>query len=175
LTGGTAGTLVVVSHGRGAINNVPFGNGIAPYATTTCSDYYDFFTLSGIGTFTARVPVDNNPNCNTNTLTPRNVYWVTNLASCSSATPLTQCWNLITAGTSVVGQAIQITGLSNANLGGTPFVAGDPAGRDPTAVTLANFSATTRGTGSAWLVLLAAMVLSGSALLWVRRRQANQH
>jgi hypothetical protein len=174
LTGGSAGTLVVVSHGRGAISHVPFGNGIAPYANQTCSDYYDFFTLSGSGTFTALVPVDNNPNCNTNTLTPRNVYWVTNLASCSSSTPNTLCWNLVSAGTSVNGQGIQIAGLTNTDLGGTPFVAGDPSGRDPTAVTLTNFAATeTVGANVGWVWLVVVVLLSLGLLWWASRRRAR--
>ena len=175
LKDGTSGTVVVVSHGRGSLSNVPFGNGSTPYAVQTCSDYYDFFTVGGTGTFTAIVPVDNNTNCNNNTLALKKVFWVTSLAACSSSTPKSQCWNLISSGTSVVTQTIQISGLTNTDLGGTPIVAGDPAGLDPTAVTLVNFRAVeTVDAGMGGLALLAVMVLlSFGALLWTRRRHAR--
>ena len=176
LKGGSGGTVVVVSYGRGSLSNVPFGNGTAPYDTQTCSDYYDFFTVGGTGTFTATVPVDTSPaTCSTNTLTPKKVFWVTNLATCSSSTPNSQCWNLISSGTSVVGPAIQITGLSSSNLGGTPFVAGDPTGLDPTAVTLVDFRAEATTAASPWGVVLVALVvlMSLGTLLWGLRRHTH--
>ena len=56
---------------------------------------YDFFTIGGNGTWNVQVPIDDNTNCNTNTLTPKKVAWITNLAQCSPATN-TACWNAIT-------------------------------------------------------------------------------
>jgi hypothetical protein len=79
------------------------------------------------------------------------------------------------SGTTVNGQAIQITGLSNTDLGGTPMVAGDPAGLDPTAVTLVNFGAAeTAGTNLLWVALLTVGLLLGlGTLRWSRRRSTH--
>ncbi|HEY4720292.1 MAG TPA: hypothetical protein VII92_00480, partial [Anaerolineae bacterium] len=173
LSGGS-GTDVIVSYGRG-LANAPFGNGITPYANQMCSDYYDFFTVGGSGTYTATVPVDNTANCNTNTLNAKKVFWITTTLSLCSPASNTACWGLVPTTTLTVnisGQNLVIAGLTVAQLGGTSFVAGDTGGDDPTAITLREIGATSNIDGRGWLiVLLGLSVFVASAIgLALRRR-----
>ncbi len=173
LSGGS-GTAVVVSYGRG-LANAPFGNGITPYANQMCSDYYDFFTVGGSGTYTASVPVDNTPNCNTSTLNAKKVFWVVDLSQCSPSTN-TACWGLVPTATLTVtisGQKLVVSGLTVIQLGGTPFVAGDTSGSDPTAITLREMDAASSDGGRGWLIVLMGVSLCGlGVLLWAGRRRA---
>ncbi len=121
LSGGS-GTAVIISHGR---TNAPFGQPIAADVADLCSDYYDFFIVGGSGTWQVAVPVDDNPDCNQRVRDEMRLYWIENIADC--ATPGSSiCWDLRTAVT-ISGQNLVTTGLSVADLGGTPFVAGDVA------------------------------------------------
>ena len=147
LSGGT-GTAVIVSHGR-ELANAPFGNGAAPWANQTCSDYYDFFTVGGGGEWTVSIPVDDNTDCNANTLNNNRLYWIPAITTCSgNATP--SCWGFPSTITRS-SQNLVASGLTVAMLEGTPFVAGessggaDPTGNTPTAVTLARFEALWQG------------------------------
>jgi hypothetical protein len=158
LSGGS-GTAVIVSHGRGAAN-APFGNGIAPYVNQMCSDFYDFFTIGGSGSWTVQIPVDNTSNCNANTLAFKRAAWITDLTQC---TPTTNpaCWSAYPAANITTnGQNLLLNGVTTAQLGGTPFVAGSTTGTDPTAVTLEHVIAREEGTvnfAPALLVLAAAL------------------
>jgi subtilisin-like proprotein convertase family protein len=170
LSGG-GGIAVLVSHGRGQAN-APFGNGVAPYVNQMCSDFYDLFTINGSGTWTAQIPVDNAANCNTNTLTPKRVDWITALAACSPATN-TACWNAIDpTRINVSGQNLLIGSLTVGELGGTPFVAGDINGLDPTAIRLTQLNGQS-STALPWLPLGVLIAIGLSVgLLALKRRQA---
>ena len=173
LNGGT-GTVVIVDHGRG-LANAPFDNGIAPHANDMCSDFYDFFTVSGSGSWNVSVPVDNTTACNSQTRDPGKVFWIpyttTYSIACTPSNPA--CWNLITTNVTSVGQNILVANLSVAALGGTPFVAGSDGGNDPTAVTLIDFMAVPSSNNAAvnWaVVVLVASILSATTLLTRRNR-----
>ncbi len=170
LSGGS-GTAVVVSMGRGQAN-APFDNGLAPYVNQMCSDFYDLFTVNGSGTWAAQIPVDNVATCNANTLTPKRITWITALAQCSPTTN-TACWNPIDPGRiSVSGQNLLISNLTVSELGGTPFVAGDINGMDPTVIHLTQFDGRT-ATALPWLPLGAAITIGLSVgLMAVKRRKA---
>ncbi len=169
LSGG-AGTAVIVSMGRAAsAANAPFGNGVAGHVDAMCSDFYDYFTIGGSGTWALALPVDAAPaGCTTNTLLASHLYRINDLSQCSPAGNTT-CWTLA-PGVSTIGSNLTLAGLSTADLGGTPFVAGDSFGVDPTAVQLSGLRA---GGPGAWLLGLAAgllaALLGGLALL--RRRE----
>lgn len=174
LSGGT-GTAVIVSHGRG-LANAPFGNGLTPYANQMCSDYYDVFTIGGSGTWTGQVPVDNTANCNTNTLNARKIFWITSTLSACSPASSTGCWGLVPTTSLTVnisGQNLVISGLTVAQLGGTAFVAGDPSGNDPTAVTLRGFSGTSASPDLGRLVLLFGLSAGSLGLLIGRLRRTR--
>ena len=138
LTGGT-GTAVIVSMGRAATPAAaPFGNGVAGHVDQTCSEFYDFFTIGGGGTWTVTLPVDNNANCNTNTRDQKKVYWIPpgTLGECTPANS-NACWDLIPgARVTISGQNLVVANVTVAELGATPFVAGNPTGGSPTAVRL---------------------------------------
>ena len=149
LSGGS-GTAVIVNHGR-LLAKAPFSNGVDPYASQTCSAYYDFFTMGGSGEWSVTVPVDDTAGCNTNTLAKSRLYWIPAITSCDGdATP--SCWaNPVTI--AIAEQNLVASGLSTDMLDGTPFVAGDssggldPTGAVPTAIFLASFSAMPEGEG----------------------------
>jgi hypothetical protein len=170
---GQAGTAVIVSHGRGAAN-APFGNGIAPYVNQTCSDFFDLFTINGSGTYTASLPLDATPGCINNTLNQKRIDWITTIASCSPSTN-TACWGPIsTARVNIAAPNLEVTGLTVAELGGTPFVAGDVNGNDPTAIQLRSIGASA-STPAPWL-MIGAVLAGGAALMLVtfKRRRASQ-
>jgi hypothetical protein len=170
LSGGS-GTAVLVSVGRGQAN-APFNNGIAPYVDQMCSDFYDLFTVNGSGTWTAQIPVDNAANCNANTLTPKRVGWITALAQCSPATN-TACWNAIDpARISISGQNLLVSGLSVSELGGTPFVAGDLNGNDPTALRLTKMEARSESWLPVFVIGAVAVVSLSLGLVAIKRRRA---
>ncbi len=173
LSGGT-GTAVIVSHGRG-LSGAPFGNGVAPFVDQMCSEFYDFFTVGGGGTWQADVPVDNNAACNTNILTPMLLAWIPPATVYSTeCTPADNaaCWDGVpTARVQAPGgQILRITGLTVPELGGTQIVAGDSSGNDPTTISLADFTA--RAGTNSWLVAIAAaagLFTLGAALIVIKR------
>ncbi|CAG0936281.1 Neopullulanase 1 [Thermoflexales bacterium] len=172
LAGGT-GTAVIVSHGRSFVN-APFGNTIFDF-DSMCSDYYDFFTVNGSGTWDISLPVDDSPACITQTLDAGKIYWIPAVTDYSvECTPYdnTACWDLITTNVITSGQNIMVTGLSATDLGGTQFVAGSIIGSDPTAVTIIALAASTdRSSAPAGAIFVSALVATVGLILVVRRRR----
>lgn len=165
LSGGT-GTAVIVSHGR---DNWPFGVGITGSADMMCSDYYDYFLVNGGGTWTLELPVDNNEDCNLYTLTELKLYWIPDITECVAPNS-TACWDLITTNITPNGQNLVASGLSVLDLGGTPFVAGDGDGFDPTAIRLQTLQIKP-DTNSIWLLLTALPLITLTiGILYYRRR-----
>jgi hypothetical protein len=172
LSGGT-GTAVIVNHGHSYVN-APFGN--VRY-DNMCSGYYDFFTVNGSGTWNVSVPVDDTPDCTTQTLELGKLFWIPPdtdyAADClapNNENPA--CWDLITTGIITAARNITVTGLSASDLGGTQFVAGSDTGSDPTAVALTGFTATTdRSTAPAVLLLGSAVIASAVVVFITRRRR----
>ncbi|MBE2220212.1 MAG: right-handed parallel beta-helix repeat-containing protein [Anaerolineae bacterium] len=165
-----SGTGVIVSHGRG-LANVPFGKGNNPYASATCSDYYDFFVLDASGDWTVSVPVDDygDGTCDP-TLAQKALYQF----ALDETMPDTDCiggacWNL-PAVVTVNGRSLQVTLEALTYLQGTPFVAGDntPDSNDPTAVSLTTFSASTNHIGVGTAVILLLLTLT-TLIFWKRR------
>jgi nitrous oxidase accessory protein NosD len=174
LSGGTH-TAVIVSEGRPTVvTDAPFGNGVSGHFDQMCSDFYDFFVVGGDSeTWTLKVPVDDNADCNANTRDAKKVYWVTNFAECSPSNNAA-CWDRFSPGAiDIVGQNLRVSGLSVSDLGGTPFVAGDIGGMDPTAVTLVRFAAGSPAGSRAALGALALLCAAGGAALVLRRRRAD--
>jgi hypothetical protein len=147
LTGGS-GTAVIVSHGRA---NWPFGVGIIGSANMMCSDYYDFFTVNGGGTWSLEVPVDNTAACNLNTLAGLRLFWIPDILDCNTPNN-SACWDLV-MGVTANGQNLVASNLTVVDLGGTPFVAGDSDGFDPTAITLQSVRVAAKD-NPLWLLLL---------------------
>ncbi len=164
LNGGT-GTAVIVNHGRG-LSNAPFGNGTAGHGDDTCSDYYDFFVRLASGTWTVQVPVDDNSNCNTNTLAAGALFRITDVSECAPASN-TACWDRI-SGAAANGQNLEIAGLSVSELGGTPMVAGTSQGNDPTAISLAKFAETS---SSNIVLVLIPIGLFGAILIYQQQKR----
>ncbi len=171
LSGGS-GTAVIVSHGRGAAN-APFGNGIAPYVDQMCSNFYDFFTIGGSGTWTVQIPVDNTSTCNANVLAPKLGEWITNPAQCTPATS-SACWSAYPATSiTISGQNLLLNGITTAQLGGTPFVAGSTTGTGPTVVSMERVSVHEEGAtiSVGWLALFALALMIGA---WLLARRLDQ-
>ena len=173
LTGGT-GTAVIVSTGRAATPAAaPFGNGVAGYVDQTCSEFYDFFTIGGGGTWSVTLPVDNNTNCNTNTRDQKRVYWIppSTLGECTPADS-SACWDLIPSSrVTISGQNVVVANVTVAELGATPFVAGNPAGGSPTALKVSLLGAGTAGAGNLWPVPVVFGLVG--LTLFVRRRRSQ--
>ncbi len=172
LAGGT-GTAVIVDHGRSFVN-APFGNTIFDY-NSMCSDYYDFFTVNGSGTWNISVPVDlSAEGCLTQTLEPGKIYWIPpNTDYGLECTPYDNkaCWDPITTNVITGGQNITVTGLTPAQLGGTQFVAGSIIGSDPTAVAIVALIATVdRSATPAGVILAGALIAAVGIVLIIRRR-----
>ncbi len=173
LTGGT-GTAVIVDHGR-SFTGAPFGNTIFDYGSM-CSDYYDFFTVNGSGTWSISVPVDISVGgCLTQTLEPGKIYWIPpDTPYDVDCTPFDNkaCWDLLTTNVITGSQNITVTGLTPTQLGGTQFVAGTITGSDPTVVAIVGLAATTdRSSAPAGVILVSALVAAVSLVLVIRRRR----
>ena len=150
MSGGT-GTAVIVSMGRAATaaNAAFFGNGVTGHVDAMCSEFYDYFTVGGGGSWTLALPVDVAPtSCTAETLNQNRLYRITDLSQCSPASNVA-CWDRVSS-TSHSGSSLVVSGLSAADLGGTHFVAGDAIGTDPTAVQLERFRAASPPRRSGW-------------------------
>jgi hypothetical protein len=166
--GGGMGTAVIVSHGK---NYPPFGNGIAEYIYSMCGEYYDFFVRGGSGNWNLVLPVDNNIACNANVRDLGALYKISNIADCGSATN-PACWDRVTTGVSIVGQSLQVSGLSASELEGTQYVVGSSDGSDPTAIQLRNLTASS--TRNVWLPLAFLLIALGfgcGGLILARQRR----
>jgi hypothetical protein len=171
---GDTGTAVIVNHGH-SYSDAPFGN-IAP-GIDPCSNYYDFFTVNGSGTWNVSVPVDNSPECAAQTLDPGKIFWIppgTDYAADCIAPNDTNptCWDLITPTLVITGgQMITVANLSADDLGGTQFVAGSTTGTDPTAVAIVGFAATTDRSAAPAGIILAGVMIATAGLVFVARRR----
>lgn len=164
LTGGT-GVAVIASFGRGAAS-APFTNGVTGHVEVMCSEFYDYFTLGGGGSWTLHLPVDSSPaGCVSNTLNQNRLLRITDITQCA---PTNQaCWNTIPAVTHL-GSDLALAGLTAADLDGTHFVASDIEGKDATAIGVSLFGRHVE-ISNLWLVLvLAAGVF---AVGWSNLRQ----
>ena len=177
ITGGT-GTGVIVSHGRGD-TNAPFGKATLADGNTQCSDYYDYFVApGGSGNWQVTLPVDAGGGCDA-IYNNRQVavFAITGAGAPNLAcSPDTACWNPTSAvNVNPVVQLGRNVGLrwtaSTVQLSGTPLVAANQRGNDPTAVTMREI--TTQSQPFNWTLLLAASVLvaaMSAAGLILRRR-----
>ena len=169
MTGGT-GTAVIMDFGSGSAN-APFGVGITPYDNQSCSNYYDFYTLSSVTDWTVMLPVNTGTaGCVDNTLNAEKVFMVTPGSydtDCAVSTNA-DCWDLVSAGNVAVdGTRFQITGM---DLSATHFVSGGSDGLDPTAINLLGAGAGQNQTAQAALlaVVLFGLAVTG-AVVWRRR------
>jgi hypothetical protein len=175
LTGGTGSTAVIVNQGNG-LTNAPFDNGVTGHGDQMCSDFYDFFTVNGSGTWSVSVPVDSASACD-DTYDRGSIFWIPASADygteCSpGANPA--CWDLITTNVITGGRSITVTNLSVSDLGGTPFVAGDSHKHDPTAVQLVRLRASSEPRLGLLPVILLGIALGGiGASQFILRRLAR--
>jgi hypothetical protein len=165
LSGG-AGTVAIVRFGRGAAN-APFGNGISGHVDAMCSEFYDAFTVGGAGSWTLVLPVDvAPPECTSFTLNQNRLFTISDLSQCTPTNG--ECWDLA-AGVTHTGSELVLAGLTETDLDGTHFVAGDTGGLDPTSVNVQSFSIA----GSSWSLItwaLLAMLALASAGAWLARK-----
>jgi hypothetical protein len=175
------GTGVIVSHGRGS-DNAPFGKSTIEDGNTQCSDYYDFFTAPGAtaGDWEVNVPIDSGSGCDY-TYNNRQlfVFALSGGQPDTACSPIEACWDDIkdTVGENVI-QLGRTVGLrwsraSTGQLGGTPLVAGNQEGNDPTLIQVQTLTAT--ATRNTWLPL--ALVLTSLGLLgtlyYLQRRKKD--
>ncbi len=161
------GTLVIVNHGSG-LGNVPFGKGIpADTGASQCADFYDFFAIGGSGTYNVSIPV-NGTICTSGDIDAKLFQFALNGSDAPdlACSPDTACWNTIAA--TRAGDVLTST-VDWTMLRGTPFAAPSANNNDPTAVSLATFSASTHSTGGITAVLALLLTLTGFAL-WKHRR-----
>lgn len=180
IAGGT-GTGVIVSHGRGD-TNAPFGKATLADGNTQCSDYYDYFVApGGSGNWQVTLPIDAGGGCDA-------IYNLRQIAVFAidaggapnlACSPDTACWNPTSAvNANPVVQLGRNVGLrwtaSTVQLSGTPLVAANQRGNDPTAVTMRELTAQAQPFN--WALLLAAVSLvaaMSAAGLILRRRFAR--
>ncbi|GAB4494844.1 MAG: hypothetical protein OHK0052_00840 [Anaerolineales bacterium] len=165
---GGSGSGVIVSHGRG-VSNAPFGQAISPAGDTQCSPYYDFFVTTGSsGTWQVTIPIDADAACDSvYTNLQMFVFDLSAPACMSSGTPNSACWDLLSAPAETIvqaGRGLRWTTASVEELGGTPLVAANPAGEDPTAIELLRLESAHTTWAAAVLALTLALLLSALAL-----------
>lgn len=172
ISGGT-GTGIVVSHGTA----VPFGMPTSPVGTA-CSNYYDFFTAPGSsGSWTISIPVSSDAACD-NTFNNGRLFHFTLTAGSApdtACTPDSACWQLYGSVTPTAGtpRTLNVT-LTTTELGGTPIVAGNTDGNDPTAVSLQSLTVNS-GNNLTWLGWITAITLALAATtLMHKRKQTKQ-
>lgn len=162
-----SGTLVIVNHGSG-LGNVPFGKGIPADtgASQQCADFYDFFAIGGSGSYDVSIPVDG-ATCAAGTIDDKLFEFALNGSGAPNMTcnPDTACWNSILA--TRVGDVLT-SNVAAADLQGTPFAAPSVNNNDPTAVSLATFSASTNNRGVITAVIIILISLT-SLIIWKRR------
>lgn len=168
-SGSGTGTPIVVSHGRGEAN-APFAKATTADGNSQCSDYYDFFVINGNGSWTVTIPIDNIVACDTTYNTDKLfVFALAGGAPNTACTPDTACWNLLAGvSQSPSGHALQVTLDAATYLQGTPLVAGNDSGEDPTAVSLSTFSVHLNG-GIMWGAGTAVFLLLFTWLAYRRR------
>jgi hypothetical protein len=177
-----SGVAVIVSHGRGEAN-APFGQATTADGNTQCSDYYDVFAAPGAtaGNWLVTIPVDSGNGCDY-TYNNRQIFrfdlntgMPTPTCTALPIDPL--CWDDLkdTAGETLVqmGRTVGISWqtASTEELGGTPIIAGNQDGNDPTAITLESVSASSQAAWLPWVILAAALLSAAGALLLLRKRQ----
>jgi hypothetical protein len=156
LTGGS-GVAVITTLGRGTAS-APFANGVAGHMDAMCSEFYDYFTLGGGGSWTLHLPVDASPaGCVTNTLNQNRMLKITDITQCAPTD--SACWDAI-PGVSHVGSDLTLAGLTAADLDGTHFVANDFNGKTPTAIGLSFFGRSVETSNLWWMLVLAAGVFA---------------
>lgn len=167
LSGGL-GTAVIISHGSGLVN-APFSNGVEPYVSNLCSDFYDFFVVNGSGTWQVQVPVNASATCS-DVRTNNGLAYIpvgSYDTDCNTATNAA-CWdpapNVSYSSTHLISSNLSVT-----DLGGTPFVAGAPDGPfDPTAINLKMFGAN-NSTPLQVLVTLIGTIMIGTSYIVYRK------
>lgn len=178
ISGGT-GTGVIVSHGRGDAN-APFGKATLADGNTQCSDYYDFFTAPGAsGTWNVLIPIDAGTGCDSVYNNRQIVVFAIDGAGAPDLTcsPDTACWNSTSAVNSnpkvQMGRNVGIRwAATTTQLGGTPIVAANQDGNDPTALTLRDLSAQSRSFNWTLVLMVAALVAAMTASGLILRRRS---
>ncbi|MCI0521416.1 MAG: hypothetical protein L0Z70_14305 [Chloroflexi bacterium] len=186
ITADTAtGTGVIVSHGRGDAN-APFGQATTADGNTQCSDYFDVFTAPGAtaGNWLVTIPVDAGNGCDY-TYNNRQLFRFDLTAgaptpACTALPVDPLCWDDLkdTAAETLVqmGRTVGVRWqtASTAELGGTPIIAGNQDGNDPTAVTMQSVSARSQTAWLPWVILAAALLMAAGALMLLRKRLWDQ-
>lgn len=171
---GGNGTPVIIRFGNG-LANAPFGNGVDPYASQLCSDFYDFYVVNGSGNWQVGLPVNTSPaGCVSVTLNQKAVYKIdptkydTNCATASDKS----CWDLVLPASVTVDAANSrlLVAQTAAELAFTNFVGGDPTGADPTAIELSSLNVSSARTWLPWGLLALSLVLGGVGLYIARRK-----
>ncbi|GJM41992.1 MAG: hypothetical protein DHS20C20_22740 [Ardenticatenaceae bacterium] len=128
----STGNPVIVSYGR-SLTNAPFDTPLNTASGSLCSDYYEYFvrgTPADGTTWTVRVPVDSNAECQADVLSQQRMMEVGSTADCTSPGN-TACWDLVT-GISTQGGVFQISGLDTADLTRGTYAADSTENLSPT-------------------------------------------
>lgn len=173
--GGASATRVIINHGH-SLPNVPFGKGQTMYTDTEppCADFYDMFVIGGTGSYTIGIPVKAGL-CQTNAATNA-ALWRMSLINTDqpntacNALDRTDCWVQVNG--TYAGGVISITGLTNNELAGTPFVPSNEGTHSPTAIELMELTARSGlGTPVALLVVsLTVLGLLAGVFVWKRNK-----
>ena len=176
---GGNGTGVIVSHGRGS-SNAPFGKATVADGNTQCTDYYDVFIApGGSGIWDVDIPIDSGSGCDT-TYNNRQLFLfqVDGTGKPDDTCTTVDCWDdlegnlaesVVQLGRSV---GLRWTGVTTAQLGGSPIVGGNQDGNDPTIVQLQNLTVTSAR--NTWIpIALAITSLTVISGLFLSRRRKN--
>lgn len=160
-----AGTLVIINHGSG-LGNAPFGKGIeGDTGANQCADFYDFFAIGGSGTYEISLPV--HPDCAPSVIDAKLFHFAldANGAPDLTCAPDTACWTRIEATRS--SDLLTASNIPAADLLGTPFAAPSRNNNNPTAVTLATFSA--NASLPLLLLVVVGLLVGGTAVVQQRK------
>lgn len=136
---GQSDLAAIVDHG----DTPPF---VASSSEVMCSNYYDFFLVQvgpvSPGIWSLSVPVNTSIDPCRNlfdALTPMKLAYVTDIQTCLTSPSL--CWDSWPSVTKAGDHLLVASSVGVSDLEGTPFVAGNPNDRDPTALLLVSLNA----------------------------------
>jgi hypothetical protein len=163
------GTGIVVSHGRGE-ERAPFGAATSADGNSQCSDYYDYFTVNGDGEWLVQIPIDSAPSGCNGVHSSGTLFGFAQTASGAPDTSCvaSACWQSFSQAVPLFRPHNVRIRLDATELQGTPMVAANIEGNDPTAVSLGTFHAQSASITIGIFVVAISLLLTGTGL-WCHR------
>ncbi len=165
------GVGIIISHDRGE-TQAPFGAATSSDGNSQCSDYFDYFTVNGGGSWLVEIPIDNTPSGCIDVHTNGTIFGFAQTANGAPDTSCVAgaCWQSFAQSTSLVRPNNVRLRLDASQLQGTPIVAANIEGNDPTAVSLSDLSTMPNSPRLAILLGIAVGLFLTGVALWLHLR-----